>query len=218
MTSAFRILAQGVGLGLAVAVPVGPISILCMKRSISKGLLSGIMSALGSSTGDALYALIVAIGASVFVINLTNHPLLINSICGTTLLILGVIIFLDSSQSSGRLFKKTAQSNSQPALFKDYLSLFLINMMNPMTILPFAAVLAGFQEISRFSNFFYLSLFIVGVFGSGLVWRLLLCLFAHEIGSTFTAWHHRMINRIIGAMIAIFGGSTLLATGGWIRL
>jgi threonine/homoserine/homoserine lactone efflux protein len=71
----FSLLGQGLFIGLAIAVPVGPISILCIQRSIEKGLVSGVASGLGVSTSSAIYAFIGAFGLNLIAASLINQKI-----------------------------------------------------------------------------------------------------------------------------------------------
>lgn len=92
----FTLLWQGLFIGLAIAAPVGPISVLCIQRSIRKGFASGFVSGLGASTGDAIYAFISVFGLNLITVSLINQKTGLSLMGGLFLCCLGIKTFLEN--------------------------------------------------------------------------------------------------------------------------
>ena len=87
------LLAQGVVLGFSIAAPVGPIGVLCIRRTLQNGFKSGLASGLGAASADAVYGAIAAAGLTLAADFLTNQQAWLGMLGGAFLLFLGVRTF-----------------------------------------------------------------------------------------------------------------------------
>src|ERR1035437_5421567 len=130
------LLSKGFVAGLAIAVPVGPVNVLCASRTLSKGRLSGLISGFGAATADALYGAIAGFSITFLIEFLEREEFWIRVIGGLLLVAIGVMYF-----------RKPAQAPNLPAgsgtAQSDYVSTLLLTLTNPTTVLSFLAVLAG---------------------------------------------------------------------------
>src|SRR5690348_5648959 len=127
---------KGLILGFSIAAPVGPIGVLCIRKTLQFGRFSGLFSGLGAAAADAIYAVIAGFGLT-FVSNfLLAGQYWFQLIGGVFLLYLGWKTFVA---------KPEEQSNhlSHSNLLHDFASTFFLTLTNPMTILSFLAVFAG---------------------------------------------------------------------------
>src|SRR5208283_3746709 len=130
------ILIKGVIVGLSIAAPVGPIGLLCIRRSLAEGRASGLLSGLGAATADALYGSMAAFGLTAVSSLLIRERLWIGAAGGVFLCYLGARTFLSPPAAH-------AGSASRLGLVAAYFSTFALTLANPMTILSFIAVFAG---------------------------------------------------------------------------
>ena len=129
-------LLKGLILGFSIAAPVGPIGLLCIRRTLSGGISSGFASGLGAATADAIYGAIAAFSLSVVTTFLLDHQRVLQAGGGLFLLYLGLTTFRS-------LPAETAATATGQGLLGAYASTLLLTITNPMTILSFAAVFAG---------------------------------------------------------------------------
>ena len=187
---------RGLILGFVIAAPVGPVGILCVYRTLTKGKIHGLISGLGAATADAIYGAIAALGLTFISSFLIEQRLLLRVIGAVFLCVLGIKTFFSKTA------KKPGVVNDQGLVY-NYGSTFFLTLMNPMTILAFAAIFAGLGITNSHHGF--TGLLIVGVFiGSGLWWILLTNVagfFRQKINRDNLIW----LNRISGAIITIFG-------------
>src|SRR5688572_5496152 len=123
-------------MGFVVAVPVGPLGLLCINRALSMGPLAGIYSGFGVATADALAAGVAALGLTLVSEFLVDHQLMLRIAGGIALCYLGVTIY--------RTQPKTAPSaGNVNSLATAYATTFLLTASNPVTILSFFAIYAG---------------------------------------------------------------------------
>src|SRR5271155_5027941 len=133
----FNFLFKGIIIGFTIAAPVGPIGVLCIRRSLADGRKIGLATGLGAATADAAYGCVAGFGLTVISSFLVGHRFWLGLLGGLFLCYLGIRTFM--SKPSG----KAAEVRGS-GLFSAYLSTFFLTMTNPMTILSFVAVFAGF--------------------------------------------------------------------------
>jgi len=189
---------RGLILGFSIAAPVGPIGILCIRRTLAFGRASGLVSGLGAATADAIYGSIAAFGL-VFVSNfLVNQQNWIRLVGGAFLCWLGLKTFL--AKPSGQF-----ETTKTTGLFGAYVSTFLLTLTNPMTILSFAAIFAGLGLSAAGGNYNTSLLLVLGVFLGSALWWLTLSTGVGLLRSKFNQTAMRWVNRISGAAIIAFG-------------
>lgn len=189
-------------IGASIAAPVGPIGVLCIRRTLANGRVSGFISGLGAATADAIYGAIAAFGLTFVSSLLINQSSWIRLIGGIFLLILGTKTFF--SNPNPELALNTPHQRKH--LINDYGTTFLLTLTNPLTILSFAAIYAGLGlglSISR--NYLDATLMVLGIFLGSCTWWFLLSgltgTFRNKISKSTMIW----VNRISGLIIFGFG-------------
>ena len=124
-------------LGFSIAAPVGPIGVLCIRRTLQNGFKSGLASGLGAASADAVYGAIAAAGLTLAADFLTEQQVWLGILGGAFLLFLGVKTFRSPPPDAD------GQAPSTSKLGGDYLSTFLLTLSNPITIFSFAAMFGG---------------------------------------------------------------------------
>jgi threonine/homoserine/homoserine lactone efflux protein len=194
---------QGIIIGLTLAVPIGPISLLCIQRTIAEGRLHGIVSGLGVSTADSFYAAITVLGLTVISSLIIAHQYLFRSIAGIILILIGIRVFMLVPSGLNQ------KSVHEPYL-KDYLSMVGIAIANPMTLVFFLVILPGFGVIIQESAFVPAAEFVAGVFFGSAVWWIILCGSVGSVRSRISVKNLALINRISGVLISCFGAGMLI--------
>ena len=182
-------------IGISIAAPVGPIGVLCIRRTLSHGKLAGFLSGLGAASADMLYGAIAAFGLTVITNLLVENAFWLQVIGGMFLVYLGIKTFIE----------KPAVHVSGPAqggYFSMYLSTFFLTITNPITILSFAAIFAGTLLGEKINQPLVM---VAGVFIGSACWWLALSLGVGLMRSRLDQNHMVWINRISGAIIFLFG-------------
>lgn len=198
-------LVKGLIIGLAIAVPVGPISILCINRALVKGFWSGFVSGVGSAVADSVYAYIGIFGITFISSILVNQQLWLRLIGGLFLCYLGVKTFLN--KTTVQLSKTTSLhlvSDWEKDLTEDFLSTFFLAMTNPMTFLPFAAIFVSSLSENVSPDEVDKWVFVLGVFISAAIWGSLLSSIASWLRIRFNFHSLRWVNRVSGVTIIAF--------------
>jgi threonine/homoserine/homoserine lactone efflux protein len=138
MITAIEIILKGIILGLAVSIPLGPISIIMINRTIKRGMLSGFFSGLGLATADTLLALIAGLGFSVVLSFIKEERLILSVVGGVVIMAVGLKVFLSNTVKDIRNKEKVNKS-----LWRDYYSVFVLSISNPYTIFIFVAFFSG---------------------------------------------------------------------------
>jgi threonine/homoserine/homoserine lactone efflux protein len=186
---------HGFLIGLSIAAPVGPIGVLCIRRTLSHGRLAGFLSGMGAATADMVYGAIAAFGLTVITDLLLENAFWLRIGGGCFLLYLGIKTYLEKPADH-------AAKANQNGYFSTYLSTFFLTIANPITILSFAAIFAGTMLGGRIGSPFFL---VAGVFLGSAFWWLTLTFGVGLMRDRLTANHMAWINRISGAIIIIFG-------------
>jgi len=195
-------LAKGLIIGFSIAAPVGPVGILCIRRSLSQGYLVGFFTGLGAATADALYGFIAGFGLTIISNILVSQQMGLKLMGGLFLCYLGLKIALE----------KPTQQVATPSgkIISAYASTFFLTITNPITILSFIAIFAGLG-LGIKNNYWDAGILVLGVFlGSALWWLILVSgvsLFRNQINTHTLQW----INRISGIIIIGFGLAALLS-------
>lgn len=199
-------LLKGILLGLSIAAPVGPIGLLCIRRTLTQGRLVGLVSGLGAATADGFYGCVAAFGLTLFSQVMVEQTYWLRLIGGLFLCYLGVTTVLS-----------TPTENSAPLTGKGlagaYASTFALTLTNPTTILAFIAIFAGLGIFEPGRHPLSSSLLVIGVFLGSALWWLVLSfgvnLFRSSLNSKRLGW----LNKLAGASIFAFGVVALSMRG-----
>nr|WP_282594648.1 LysE family transporter [Halomarina salina] len=185
-------------MGLSIAAPVGPIGVLCIQRTLSKGRLSGLVSGLGAASADAVYGSIAGFGITVLSSLLLDYRTGIRIGGGVLLLALGVRSFRAEPAATA-----VATSDVQ-GLGRDYGSTFLLTLANPVTIVAFVGIFTGLG-IGVSGDYSDAAVLVGGVFLGSALWWLALSVGVNRFRSRFTRSVTRRVHRLAGAVVAGFG-------------
>ena len=191
------VLLQGLILGFSIAAPVGPIGLLCIRRTLTQGMGVGFSSGLGAATADGVYGFIAAFGVTAISGFLLEYHRPLQLAGGLFLLYLGYNAF------RSRPAEQAAHSASK-GLFGAWLSTFALTLANPMTIMAFAAIFAG-VGLGASSDYRQATVLVGGIFLGSLLWWLILSVAVEQLRARFD--HRRLIwvNRLSGLVIMGFG-------------
>ena len=189
---------RGLIIGFSIAAPVGPIGVLCIRRTLADGRTSGFLSGLGAATADALYGCVAGFGLTVISGFLVGQRFWIQLIGGIFLLALGI-------KTLRSVPAERAAAASGTGLAASYASTLLLTLTNPMTILSFAGIFAALGVADTGGDFSAAALLVLGVFVGSAAWWLLLSggvgLLREKLSSGVLRW----TNRLSGAILLAFG-------------
>ena len=191
-----QILGKGTLLGFSIAAPVGPIGVLCIRRSLVEGRWSGFLSGLGAATADALFGMVAALGLTAISAALLGAKFWLGFVGGLFLIFLGVRTWLAEGSPREEV---SVDAPGHRGLASAYGSTLALTLTNPMTILSFTAMFAGLGPSGAPGSL------VCGVFlGSAAWWWILSALaerFRSRLGGSGLHW----VNRLSAGVIAGFG-------------
>ena len=196
---------KGLAIGFSIAAPVGPIGVLCIRRTLAEGRAAGLVSGLGAATADAVYGCVAGFGLTFISNTLIGQQLWFRLIGGVFLCYLGLKTLL------ARPVEEAVPAGSN-SLIGAYASTFFLTLTNPMTIISFAAIFAGLGGAS--GNYVSAAVLVLGVFIGSALWWLTLSTGISTFRTKFTPDGLRWVNRISGLVIAAFGLLALLGLRG----
>ncbi len=189
---------KGFLIGLAIAAPVGPIAVLCIRRTLERGGWSGFATGLGAATADGIYGAIAAFGIAAVSDRLVDWQNPIRVFGGLALVFIGWRIFASKPDAP---IKGSAVSGVGAA----YLSAVLLTLTNPATILYFVAVFAGLGLAEADTDGSRAAVLVGGVFIGSAVWWLVLVGVVSRFRRFLTLARRIWINRGSGTILIVFG-------------
>jgi threonine/homoserine/homoserine lactone efflux protein len=189
---------KGLAIGVAIAMPVGPIGVLCIRRTLAYGTPVGLVSGLGAATADAFYGAIAAFGITFVATFLISQLIWLKLVGGAFLVYLGVKTFLSKPATE-------PAATGGKGLIGAFLSTLGLTLTNPMTILSFAVVFAGVGVGTVSGDYWGAALLVLGVYAGSALWWLLLAGGVGLLRSRFTYRGLWWVNRISGILILSFG-------------
>lgn len=193
---------KGIAIGFSIAAPVGPIGLLCIRRSLSDGFSYGLLCGLGAATADGLFGFVAGLGLTAVSDFMTNYQALLSIVGGLFLCYLGY-----------KAYKSTPPAEpaqvSAAGLLGAYGSTFLLTLFNPMTILCFSAIFAGLGIGASGAGYDSAILMVTGVFTGSALWWLTLSGLVSFFKTRISGRLMRMVNVLSGAVIFLFGAAML---------
>ena len=198
-----RSIFDGFIVGFLASVPLGPIGVLCIQRTLNRGRRSGFVSGLGAASSDLIYAMIAGFSVSM-VMNFVEEQKHLLSIVGAVILIgLGLKIYFTNPAKQMRRQQQQQRQYSQHQrrgsnLWQDYLSTFFLTITNPLAIFLF---LTGFSLVGGERSFELQAIMLGGVFIGASTWWFVLTMLVGLFRKKLTLKRLYYINKTAGAII-----------------
>ena len=194
-------------IGLGASIPLGPVGVLCIQKTISKGRWAGFSLGLGSSITDIFYAGVALLSLSFVSEFLDRNRLWVVLIGGIIILIVGLNIAL---KNPVKQLRQRNRGQSKPNHFTDGLQGFAMTITNPgaLVLMLFLFSFVGITPES-FSAPLSIAVMLGGVFVGTAAWWFLLSSFINRFRKHFQLRQLLILNRVCGTLIAVFG---LIAT------
>jgi threonine/homoserine/homoserine lactone efflux protein len=196
---------RGLAIGFGIAAPVGPIGILCIRRTLADGRAVGFAAGLGAATADSLYGAVAAFGLTLVSSALIGQRVWLQAVGGVFLCYLGIRTWMAAPA------RTTSETRRGPGLVTAWATTFALTVTNPTTILSFAAIFAGLGLGGGSSGYGSASIMVLGVFLGSAFWWLLLSTGVGFLRASITPVHLRWVNRGAAAIITAFGLGALLS-------
>jgi threonine/homoserine/homoserine lactone efflux protein len=190
---------KGLAFGFVLAATVGPMWVLCFRRTVAYGALTGFVSGMGIAVADGLYGAVAAFGLTFISGFLLRYSFWIGLVGGLFLLYLGIKTLLQEPAANGEAAKPAS-------LAQAFLSTLGLTLANPPTILAFAAIFAGLG-LSAIADYALAAIIVVGVFLGSAAWWVVLAFAGGALRERLGARLLRAINLVSGLTILGFAAS-----------
>lgn len=196
-------LLKGILVGIVIAIPVGPVGVLCIRRTILHGRLAGFVSGLGAASADVVFGIIAGFGLTVVSDWLLDYQNWLRVIGAAFLLVIGVKSFFHDPLA------RTQSQNDPETLLADFASTFALTVTNPITILAFLAIFAGIGFAGAQATLGTAATLVLGVWLGSLMWWAGLTVGAGFVRLSFRRNHLVWINRGSGGILVLSGAALL---------
>lgn len=215
-----QILFGGLCVGLASSVTVGPVAVLCIQRTLSKGHLSGIVSGLGVACADTLLAILAFTVYALIKSYIDEYNTIIQICGGAIVVVIGIFIFF---QNPVPQIRKNRAGKTH--LWQDFASMFGVTLANFVVIIPY--ILAFFTmfnldisistdvpayEGAALGRMMHNVLVILGFMIGAMIWWVAITSIINIFRKRFRPRHMLTINHVAGVIISVLGLFTLLST------
>jgi threonine/homoserine/homoserine lactone efflux protein len=199
----FVFLLKGIAVGFVIAIPAGPVGVLCVRRTIFEGRLFGFISGLGAASADTIFGIIAGFGLTVVSNVLLDYQVWLRCFGGLFLVIVGIRALRK------RVLREAPPEKNAENLAAAYFSTFVLTITNPITILAFLGIFAAVGFTGSEATVARAGMLVAGVLLGSLVWWLGLSLgaglFRQSIGETHLLW----LNRASGTILTLSGVALL---------
>lgn len=189
---------KGILLGFSIAAPVGPIGVLCIRRTLCEGPKYGLVTGLGAASADTIYGMIAGFGITFISGLLISGQRWLSLVGGMFLCYLGMRSFFSELVVS-------EEHVSRRGLLGSYFSALLLTLTNPLTILSFAAIFAGMGLADGTRDYLSPIFLVCGVFIGSALWWLFLSGAISLLRARFKLRALIWVNKISGIILVIFG-------------
>jgi len=204
------LLIKGIIVGLLASIPLGPIGIICIQRTINKGKLSGFLSGMGAASADTVFAAIAGFSLSFIISFIQEQQVFFQAVGGLIVFGLGIKIFYTNPVKQLRRHKR-----KQNNLLEDYLSVLLVTITNPLAVFLFIALFASLGVVVEGENILLSLVATSGVFIGAILWWYILTTLVNIFRDKFRLKQLWWINKLSGAVIFTLGA---VAIFGLLRL
>ena len=198
-TMFLTLIAKGIMIGLLVSIPLGPIGVIVIQRTVNKSRMAGLLSGMGAALSDTLYAIIAGFSLTFMIDFIRENEIIFQTIGALVVLGLGIHIFFKNPATDLRRHRIRGNTH-----FHDIISTFLVTFSNPITVFVFLAVFTSSGVAVHLEQPYHSLFVILGIFSGAFMWWFslsgIVSLFRHKINLRILWW----INKTAGILIVLF--------------
>lgn len=191
---------KGIIIGLFISVPLGPIGMLCVQRTLNRGRKHGIATGLGATMSDLIYTIVALFFVGFVVDFLEEKKIFIQIIGGLIVVFFGIFIY-----RSNPTRQPIPTQNNNSSIMSDFFSSFVLTLSNPLILLILIALFARFEFLDEETTTFNLVTGILSILGGAYLWWNTLTFFVGKFKNKLSYSGIKLLNRIIGIVIIAIG-------------
>ncbi|HSV28948.1 MAG TPA: LysE family transporter [Candidatus Omnitrophota bacterium] len=190
---------RGIAIGFAIAAPIGPVGILCIRKALADGRVAALVAGLGAALADTTFGAVVGLGLGAAAELLGGYATPLKVVGGLFMLGIGLHTWRAAA------IEVVPAKGKGPGLWRDFVSTFLITITNPGTIMGVMGVFAAFGAAAQPVGVAQSWLLVLGVFLGSVLWWLLLAEITIAVKARFTPERMRLFNHVSGGLLMAFG-------------
>ncbi len=195
-----EIVLKGLIIGLSVSVPLGPIGMLCIQRTLNRGRKFGLITGLGATTSDIIYAIITMFFLN-FVIGIVEQYQTIIQLVGSVVIALfGVWIY-----RSNPVVQPLLQDKPDNNFLSDYISSLLLTLSNPLILFVMIALFSQLEFVTSETSIMMHLIGLISIVGGAFIWWFILTGFSSRFRNKLNFRGLKIVNRVVGSIIIVFG-------------
>lgn len=196
---------SGLLIGVAVAAPIGPVNLICIRRTLKYGMLNGFASGAGAAVGDGVFAIVAAFGVTAVISFVAAYSGWLQLVGGVFLLGLGVRTWFDHPHLDDKL-----PDGSLGDLLPVISVTFFLTITNPATMLGFIAIFGGVADFTiGTEDYMRASILVASVIGGSVLWWAAITGFVSLFRDRMTDTGLALLNKISAVIIVLFGAGIL---------
>jgi threonine/homoserine/homoserine lactone efflux protein len=199
------LLIKGLIMGLLVSAPLGPVGVMCIQRTLNRGVKSGFISGVGAASADSFYAIIAVLGLGFVIDFIKTEKYWIQLIGALLILLFAVKIFYTNPAVE---FRNNRNKKSKP--LEEFLSVFFVTLSNPSVFFAFIAFFAWFNVVSEEAGYLSAILLVGGIFTGALSWWYILSAMINKYRRKISLKNIWWLNKIMGVIVFICGVIALI--------
>jgi len=196
----FEIIIKGILIGLCISVPLGPIGMLCIQRTLNRGQKYGIATGLGATTSDLVYTIVTLFFLSFVLDFIEDHRFIIQLIGSLVVSGFGYYIF-----NSNPATQPKPNETTKHTLFGDFISSFGLTFSNPLVLFVLIALFARFSFIGNNTTLSVTITGILSILGGALMWWTMITYLVSRFKNKLNMRDLKIINQITGIVIILVG-------------
>lgn len=204
MDNFLYILPRGIAIGILISAPMGPIGMLIIQRTISKGRWPAFFTGIGAALSDLFYCMLTGFGISFITDFIEKHQFWLQILGSVAIALFGAFLF---RKNPTRVLRP---NDDRPAnnYFADAATGFLLTVSNPLILFFIIGLFARFNFVLPEPRFVDWALSYITIFGGALAWWYFVTTLVNRVRGRFNVRSLWLINRIIGGVLigmAVFG-------------
>lgn len=202
------IIPAGIMIGVLIAMPVGPVNLLCLQRSLERGFWGGVAAGLGVVIGDGLIALFAALGVGAVTGVIRHYRMTVQTIGGLALVAFGIRLYFTRPQ----LFRDEHVDGQRPSLAAfawDIPQTFFLTITNPGAVLGLFAIFGGVSSFVEVETYIDAFTMVAAIMGGSLLWWVVLSHTISRFRNRMDVDMLRLLNRLASLLLIGFGGLLL---------
>lgn len=202
----FWLFVKGIIMGLLVSAPLGPVGVVCIQRTLNRGVKSGFISGIGAAAADTMYAIIAVLGLGFVITFIKEEKYWIQLIGAIIIILFAAKIFFTNPAVEVR-----NRRNKKRKPLEEFISIFFVTLSNPGVFFAFIAFFAWFNIVSEENtNYFSALILVTGIFTGALSWWYILSAMISKYRKRIRLKNIWWLNKIMGIIVFICGAFALV--------